>query len=72
MGICPRGAAVGDLVCIVKGAYVPLIIRGIRSEQCQDRKYIFEKLLFVGDTYLDGIINGEAYDESKFQRCELV
>ncbi|KAK0733090.1 hypothetical protein B0T26DRAFT_635749 [Lasiosphaeria miniovina] len=54
LGLGPRGARKGDLVCVVYGCPVPLLIRLNRSE--------FE---IVGDAYVYGIMKGEVMDQVK-------
>lgn len=55
MGIGPATAAVGDLVCVVEGATVPLILRKWDGEG-QDIRY-----KFVGESYVHGLMDGEGY-----------
>lgn len=66
MGIGARNVRVGDKVCVVEGACVPLILREMEGEEGGIRKF-----LYIGDSYVDGIMRGEAYDESKMEYCEL-
>jgi hypothetical protein len=75
MGIGPRGAAKGDIVNIVKGACVPLILRkaeGSQRDCTRDGQEVKLKFSYIGDAYVDGIMNGEAYDESKLRHCEII
>jgi len=55
MGIGPATAAAGDLVCVVEGATVPLVLRDGEGEgeECQFR--------LVGESYVHGLMRGEAY-----------
>jgi len=66
MGIGARNVRVGDKVCIVERACVPLILRDIEGEEGGTRKF-----LYIGDSYVDGVMRDEAYDESKMEYCEL-
>ncbi|KAL9110075.1 MAG: hypothetical protein Q9227_005414 [Pyrenula ochraceoflavens] len=55
-GVCPIDAAVGDKIAILKGSRVPLILRETVSG---DRNFTL-----IGDAYLHGIMQGEAFDEN--------
>ncbi|PQE12869.1 Heterokaryon incompatibility 6 OR allele protein [Rutstroemia sp. NJR-2017a BBW] len=61
IGITADTAKPGDLVCIVRGAQVPLILRE------NDDGATFK---LVGDSYIHGIMDGEAVDEEYEQREE--
>lgn len=54
IGLCPCGAALGDLICIVLGSEVPLVLRSSGSEY-----------LLVGGAYVHGIMDGEAMAKAK-------
>lgn len=49
-GLVPDSAQVGDIVCILFGCDVPVILR-----ECEANKFNF-----VGESYIHGIMNGEA------------
>jgi hypothetical protein len=66
MGIGPRNIRLGDKVCVVEGACVPLILREMEGEEGGVKRF-----LYIGDSYVDGIMRGEAYNESKMEYCEL-
>jgi hypothetical protein len=53
-GIAPKGAQEGDLICILFGCSVPVILRERRTES----RAFFE---FVGDSYIHGMMEGEAF-----------
>ena len=57
MGLAPRGAAVGDWVVLCEGGARPLVVRQSG-----------ERLELVGDSYVHGIMNGEAWDEGRCER----
>jgi hypothetical protein len=59
MGVTADTTKPGDLVCIIRGAQVPLILR--ESGDGTTFK-------FVGDCYIHGIMDGEAVDEQYEQR----
>jgi len=75
MGIGPRIAAPGDMVCIVNGACVPLILRemkpGTQDEEVMSTGERKGKVLYIGDAYVDGLMNGEGYEEAKLRDFEL-
>jgi len=54
IGLCPCGALVGDLVCVVLGSEVPLVLRPKGEEY-----------LLVGGAYVHGIMDGEAMAEAE-------
>ena len=53
----------GDVVALVKGLQVPLILR---------RQNNTGKYELISEAYVDGIMDGEAADDSKFASVELV
>lgn len=57
LGLASRSAEVGDCVIICKGSSVPLIMRRYR-----EKEDIFN---VVGDAYVHGIMNGEAFQSDK-------
>ena len=62
LGIGPQRLREGDVVAILKGLEVPLVLR-----ERQDKRYEV-----VGEAYVHGIMDGEAFDEGKCERIELV
>jgi hypothetical protein len=52
IGLGPRGAKEGDLVCVLFGSNVPFVLRK------HDGKYIL-----IGEAYVHGYMDGEAMDE---------
>ncbi|KAI7780418.1 hypothetical protein LA080_016037 [Diaporthe eres] len=61
VGLCPAGVQAGDLVVILHGGDVPYIIRrNVSSRDCDESLEINERRSFVGECYLDGMMNGEA------------
>lgn len=55
MGLVPTGTAKTDKVCYMQGIRVPCILRA-HPEQ-------FEKYIFLGQCYIDGMMHGEAFPE---------
>jgi hypothetical protein len=55
MGIGPATAAVGDLVCVIEGATVPLVLRNGEGNREEDQ------FRFVGESYVHGLMGGEGY-----------
>jgi len=51
LGLAPRKAREGDIVCIFYGCSVPVLLRKIRKR---------EEYEFVGECYLHGMMDGEA------------
>lgn len=67
LGIGPANAHMGDYVAILISSQVPYILRG-----CKENGY-----RVVGETYVSGIMNGEAVDllvkeEQALDRINLV
>ena len=60
IGLAPRSTTVGDLVCVLKGANVPFILR---------RKG--ENYVIVGECYCHGIMDGEAMLREDLQVQEM-
>lgn len=60
MGLAPRSAKKGDLICVLLGCSVPVIIRNIGTNY-----------LVVGDTYVYGMMLGEMVEEVEKGRLHL-
>ncbi|KAJ8127535.1 hypothetical protein O1611_g6102 [Lasiodiplodia mahajangana] len=54
IGIGPRETQVGDKIVLIQGSRVPMVVR-----------QVLESYRIVGECYVHGIMNGEAFDESK-------
>jgi hypothetical protein len=65
IGIGPPITLVGDDVVLFQQALCPYVVR--RTQNTTDEAY---KLL--GDCYVDGIMDGEAYDKSRFREIRLI
>ncbi|KAJ9658873.1 hypothetical protein H2198_003443 [Neophaeococcomyces mojaviensis] len=63
IGLCPSGTRTGDLVVILYGGTVPFLLR--QKEQIGE-------YCFVGECYLEGFMNGEAFDSRSRQYAEEV
>lgn len=53
IGIGPRVLEAGDHLCVIAGAQVPYVLRAFDNT----------RYLFVGESYVDGIMNGEAVND---------
>jgi hypothetical protein len=53
VGLVPRTAKTGDVVCILYGCSVPVVLRKSQSSTSD------ESWLLVGDAYVNGVMNGE-------------
>lgn len=60
VGVAPKGAQKGDLVCVLFGCSVPVVLR--KCEQCDFIEPMYE---LIGEGYLDGFMNGEALGLTK-------
>lgn len=67
MGICPETAQAGDEVVILPGGDVPLILRHIKSSERELNRRVesSEKWSLIGESYVHGIMDGEALKPSK-------
>ncbi|KAF4332555.1 heterokaryon incompatibility het-6 [Fusarium beomiforme] len=61
LGLGPARTEVGDVVDLVAGAHVPFVLR--KGSQ---------GWVLVGETYLHGVMYGEATQNAEFQRTEIV
>ncbi|KAK0616356.1 heterokaryon incompatibility protein-domain-containing protein [Immersiella caudata] len=61
IGLGPREMQVGDRVFLVRGSRTPLVLRP-RGDQWE----------LVGDCFVRGIMQGEAFDEAKCEQLEVV
>ena len=68
VGLAPLNAEVSDLICILYGGQTPFILRNY-SNTCPKIQHIFGEegnaYLFIGESYVHGIMDGEAYGEFK-------
>ena len=61
-GLFPRGAQIGDQVCVFTGACVPFVIRRHETE---------DKYQLVGECYVHGIMDGEVEHMNDVQTREI-
>ena len=54
VGLAPELVRKGDFVCLFKGGMVPLVMREVGS-----------RWVLIGDSYIHGIMHGEAFEETK-------
>jgi hypothetical protein len=74
MGIGSSHMKTGDLVCIARGASVPLILNEKRKfvgGYDLEPLYICKERRFVGESYIHGLLDGEGYDESHLEEISL-
>jgi len=63
VGVAPKAAENGDIICIFFGSSTPMIIRLIPGfENC---------FSLVGECYVDGVMDGEALDWLLTEKCQL-
>lgn len=60
IGVAPRRAQKGDIVCVLYGCSVPVVLRKCDTD---DGSANFCK--FVGECYVDGIMDGEALSQGR-------
>ncbi len=61
MGMCPRGTAPGDLICVFLGHPSPFVIRNTDIATAPG-VYCYG---LIGECYVHGIIDGEVMEDSK-------
>lgn len=59
VGMAPRQAGKGDVICVLLGCSVPVVLRPYRGAEDKDEDLagLYE---FIGECYVDGFMNGEA------------
>jgi hypothetical protein len=67
MGLVPENAVVGDQVVLLAGGKVPYVLRLESDENASSREY-----KFLGDAYIHGIMQGEAWDKNKVEPIVLI
>ncbi|KAK4234443.1 heterokaryon incompatibility protein-domain-containing protein [Achaetomium macrosporum] len=76
LGLGPASAAVGDVVCILPGAAGPFVLRENPEfgEGYQEDRGGAKKLRLIGESYVHGIMHGEAVEAEGFalEEIELV
>ncbi|TGJ84337.1 hypothetical protein E0Z10_g4387 [Xylaria hypoxylon] len=58
LALVPREAEVGDRIVLVRGGAVPLVLRAAKDAATG-------KSMLLGEAYVHGVMDGEAYDESQ-------
>ncbi|RFU79769.1 het-domain-containing [Trichoderma arundinaceum] len=74
MGIGPSSMKTGHLVCIAKGASVPLILDETRTfvgGHSLEPLRVCKETRFVGESYVHGLLDGEGYDEGRLEEICL-
>ena len=66
MGLAPAPASVGDMVCVVEGSQTPLVLAKVGHYEFHnpDTPNLID-WHFVGDCYLHGIMDGEAWQNTE-------
>ncbi|KAF3005174.1 hypothetical protein E8E13_010644 [Curvularia kusanoi] len=74
LGIVPNDARIGDCIVLMPGGKVPYVLRPVEDSDSTEHSGLVEggRYEFIGDCYIHGIMNGEAWDESKLQDIILV
>ncbi|KUJ06501.1 HET-domain-containing protein [Mollisia scopiformis] len=65
LGLAPANARIGDVIALLQGGSVPYILRPKRHAETGTYK-------FIGDAYVHGIMDGEAWDIDALQDITLV
>ncbi|KAI9768924.1 MAG: hypothetical protein M1840_004520 [Geoglossum simile] len=61
LGTAAKSLQVGDKVCVLAGANVPILLRAVGDGGSQDRQ---KKFRVVGEAYVHGIMHGEVLKEN--------
>ncbi len=60
IGLVPRSAAAGDVICVLYGGRVPYVLRPCKDEYT-----------LIGESYIHGLMDGEAMDLGQFESREF-
>ena len=72
MGLAPAPASVGDVICLAEGSQTPLVLAKVGHYEFNDPDT--PNLVdwhFVGDCYLHGIMDGEAWRDTEEEKPEV-
>jgi hypothetical protein len=80
IGWGPTGITKDDHVAILPGDKVPYVLHRVRGEPETKSEHHEESVehgnmgyfQFLGDAYVQGIMNGEKYDETKLEKIALI
>lgn len=67
MGLCNKSVKAGDQVHILSGGHVPFILRPMTAESTETANCYS----FMGDTYIHGLMDGEALNREDFKWTEV-
>ncbi|KAL5313475.1 hypothetical protein ACEPPN_019208 [Leptodophora sp. 'Broadleaf-Isolate-01'] len=67
MGLCNKSVKAGDQVHVLSGGHVPFILRPVEAKGTGTSNCYS----FMGDTYVHGIMNGEALAKKDFKWAEI-
>lgn len=62
IGLVPAGSQKDDLIWILKGGKVPFVLRRVSGEDCWE---------LIGEAYIHGIMQGQAFNRRKLQTVSL-
>jgi len=62
LGLGPKSASIGDQIVLLKGGRVPYVLRNAGSN----------KFEVVGECYVHGVMQGEAFDADKFKHLNII
>ena len=68
IGLCNKSVKAGDQVHVLSGGHVPFILRPIEAEHTETGNCCYS---FMGDTYIHGLMNGEALTRKDFEWAEV-
>ena len=60
LGLAPNGAAIGDILCVLKGCDTPVVLRKVN-----------EHYVHVGTCFVLGLMDGEAAELLKIGRAKV-
>ena len=69
MGLAPAPTNVGDMICVLEGSQTPLVLAEVGHTEFDDPET--PELIdwhFVGDCYLHGIMDGEAWRNTEEEK----
>jgi hypothetical protein len=75
IGFAPEACQVGDKVMLMPGGKVPYVLRRVEGQWIgpKDAETLPTPLYsFIGDAYIHGVMDGEAYDTEKLEAIALI
>ena len=71
IGLIPEAAELGDQIAVFFGGQVLYVVRPVPDEQmtCRHHQRTMQTFNFVGECYINGLMDGEAVSETETETC---